>query len=251
MSVAVIITASGSGMRLGGDMPKQFQPIGGKPILAHTMAAFSHVDIVSKIVVTAPAEYVNHTWEIAKANGLHKVRAVIAGGDSRADSIYAALKALPFVGTGPDNLQTADKSHSASGIVLIHDGVRPFVSEELIRAVAKTAHSHGAAIAGTPLTDTIKEVDGKSKVISTPDRSRFWCVQTPQGFTYDLLMKAYTRGEKDGTLTNATDDSMLVERLGVTVHMVAGDTGNIKITTPEDLAVGEVLLRDGQGVVKA
>ena len=231
MSVAVIITASGSGLRMGGDIPKQFQLIGGIPVLAHTMAAFNRAEIVSKIVVTAPAEYVNHAWEIATANNLHKVGGVVAGGTSRAESIYAALKALPFMGgTGQE-------------VVLIHDGVRPFVSEELIKAVAKAAHTHGAAIAGTLLTDTIKEVDKKLRATSTPDRSRYWQVQTPQGFTYDMLMKAYAQGEKDGILPQATDDSMLVERLGIKVTMVEGDPNNIKITTPADMAVGEVILQ--------
>jgi len=216
---------------MGGDMPKQFQQLGGRPVLAHTMDAFNRADAVGRIVVTVPAEYVNHAWEIAKVNEFDKVKAVIAGGDSRAASIYAALKALPFMGgTGQE-------------VVLIHDGVRPFVSEDLIKAVARAARTHGAAIAGIPLTDTIKEVDRKSKVISTPDRSRYWRVQTPQGFTYDMLMKAYIQGEKDGILPQATDDSMLVERLGVPVTMVEGEPRNIKITTPEDMALGEALLR--------
>ena len=216
---------------MGGGVPKQFQPIGGKPILAHTMAAFNRAEIVGKIVVTAPAEYVDHAWEIAKANNLDKVRGVVAGGTSRAESIYAALKALPFMGnTGHD-------------VVLIHDGVRPFVSVELIKAVARAASTHGAAIAGVPLSDTIKEVDKKLRVTSTPDRSRYWRVQTPQGFTYDMLMKAYAQGEKDGTLAQATDDSTLVERLGTKVTMVEGSPGNIKITTPEDMVIGEALLQ--------
>ena len=231
MSVAVIITASGSGLRVGGDMPKQFQPIGGKPVLAHTMAAFNQAQIVGKIVVTAPEEYVNHAWEIATANKYEKVRGVIAGGASRAESIYAALKALPFMG------------NTGQEIVLIHDGVRPFVSEDLIKAVAKAAQAHGAAIVGTPLTDTVKEVDKKLKITSTPDRSRLWRVQTPQGFTYDMLMKAYAQGEKDGVLPQATDDSMLVERLGIKVTMVEGAPENIKITTPVDMALGEILLK--------
>jgi len=247
MQVSVIITASGSGLRMGGDVPKQFLLIGGKPVLAHTMDAFNRVSIVDKIVVTAPAEYVNHAWEIATAHKLNKVRAVIAGGASRAASIYAALKALPFVGTGtgPEKLpHSGDKPNSPPEIVLIHDGVRPFVSEELIKSVARATQAHGAAIVGTPITDTIKEVDKKLRITSTPDRSRLWRVQTPQGFTYDMIMKAYAQGEKDGIFPQATDDSMLVERLGKPVTMVEGDPGNIKITTPEDMAIGEVLLRN-------
>jgi len=216
---------------MGGGMPKQFMTLGGKPVLAHTIGAFNRAGIVSKIVLTVPDGFVNHAWEIIRANGFDKVLALGVGGDNRAASVYAALKVLP------------DVECAGRDTVLIHDGVRPFVSEELINAVALAAGTHGAAIAGIPLTDTIKEVDEELKVMSTPDRSRFYSVQTPQGFTYDTVMDAYIQGEADGVLPHATDDSMLVERLGRPVAVVMGDPGNIKITTPEDMALGEILLK--------
>ena len=227
MSVAVIIAASGSGTRFGGVWPKQFQMMGGRPIIAHTLEVFDRVDVIDNIVVAVPEGYVDYAMDIADGFGCKKVENVLAGGANRAVSVYEALKQLP----------------SCTEIVLVHDGVRPFVSDALIRAVIESARAHGAAVAGTSLTDTLKEVDGTGKVVSTPDRSRFWQVQTPQGFTYDTIMKAYEQGERDGILGQATDDSFLVERLGVSVKMVEGHPGNIKITTPEDLLMGEAMLR--------
>jgi len=225
MQVSVIITAGGSGLRLGGSIPKQFQFLGGKPVLARTLGVFNRSEIVKDIYVAAPANYVPHTHEIVDVYGIHKARAVIAGGENRAASIYAVLKEMP-----------------PCEIVLIHDGVRPFTSENLINAVAEAARSQCAAIAGIPLTDTIKEVNENGQVISTPNRNRLWRVQTPQGFTYELIMGAYAQGERDGILPIATDDSVLVERLGIKVTMVEGDATNIKITTLEDMAFGEMLL---------
>ena len=237
MSVAVIIAASGSGTRLGGDVPKQFQLLAGKPVLAHTLGAFDRLDIVCEIIVAVPAGYEQHTWDMVAGQGFKKVRAVVPGGENRAASIYAALKEL---GGGAVNRGPAEDDPK---VVLIHDGVRPFVSEAQIRAVAGAAKAHTAAISGTPLTDTLKEVDDNAQVLSTPDRKRYWRVQTPQGFTYDVIMRAYAQGEKDGIFPQATDDSMLVERLGIPVKMVEGDPGNIKITNPSDMALSEIFLK--------
>ena len=226
MSAAVVIAASGSGLRFGSDIPKQFQKLGEMPVIARTIAAFDRLDIIQEIVVAAPADYVTHTYDIIARHKFSKVSMVVPGGTNRAASIYAALKQL----------------QSGTGIVLIHDGVRPLVTEELIKAVAVAAETHGAAIAGTPLTDTIKKVIGDNQVESTPDRKHYWQVQTPQGFAYELIMKAYAQGEKDNILSQVTDDSALVERLGMPVFMVEGSTGNIKITTQEDLAISKILL---------
>lgn len=222
----MIVVAGGSGTRLGGEMPKQFQMLGDRPVLVHTLGVFDGLDITREIIVAVPEGYVSHTWEIGR--GLSKIKDVVSGGTNRAKSVFAALKKLP----------------GDTDIVLIHDGVRPFVSKELIKAVAESAKAHGAAVAGTVLTDTLKEVDSYGQVVSTPDRQRFWRVQTPQGFTYKLIMQAYAQGEKDGILDHVTDDSTLVERLGVPVRMVMGGSDNIKITTREDLVLGELLLAD-------
>ncbi|MCL2572513.1 MAG: 2-C-methyl-D-erythritol 4-phosphate cytidylyltransferase [Defluviitaleaceae bacterium] len=218
MSVAVIIAASGSGLRLGGDIPKQFQMLGTKPILAHTISAFKQT-YVNEIIIAAPEDYVQYTQEIAPGC------TVVAGGENRATSVLKALKQLP----------------ATTEIVLIHDGVRPFVTPEVIKAVTKKAKTHKAAIAGIPLTDTIKEVDKAGRVTATPNRELIWRIQTPQGFEYPLIMEAYAQGESDGVLPYVTDDSTLVERLGTPVHMVNGHPSNIKITTQEDLLLGSLL----------
>ena len=227
MSVAVIIAASGSGQRLGGDMPKQFQLLGDKPVLAHSVQAFDRLDIINEIIIAAPAEYVAHTWDITARYRFSKVRKVVPGGPSRAESIYAAFKQLS----------------TDTGAVLIHDGVRPFVSEKIIMSVIQATDTHSAAVAGIPLTDTIKEINPACQVLQTPDRHRFWQVQTPQGFTYNVIKKAYEQGKADDILASVTDDSMLVERLGIAVQMVEGHPGNIKITTREDLLMSEIMLR--------
>jgi len=227
MSISVIVTAGGSGTRLGGEVPKQFQMLGDRPVLAHTLGVFDSLDI-REIVVAVPGGYIDHTWEIVRSHGFSKVRGIVSGGVNRAESVLTALKQLP----------------RDTGIVLIHDGVRPFVSKELIKAVAKATYECSAAVAGTVLTDTLKEVDSHGQVVSTPDRQRFWRVQTPQGFTYKLIMDAYAQGEKDGILSYVTDDSTLVERLDVPVMMVEGSSDNIKITTREDLILSELLLEN-------
>ena len=223
MKIKVIIPAGGEGLRLGGDVPKQFQLLGGQPILKRTIAAFDGLDCIAEIAVAVPAGYISHV----QSYGFDKVGHIIEGGESRAKSVYAALKCL---------------GHDTS-VVLIHDGARPFVSPETIKAVADAACAFGAAIACAPVTDTIKEVDSTGRISATPNRSKLWRAQTPQGFTYDIITKAYAQGEKDDILDAATDDSILVERLGLPVYVVPAPAGNIKITTPEDMLIGEVLLK--------
>lgn len=221
----MIVAASGHGTRLGGDMPKQFQMLAARPILAHTLGVFDSLEIVEDIVVAVPSGYLTHTHEMVARYGFNKVTDIVAGGASRGESIYSAIMRLP----------------KSSRVVLVHDGVRPFVSAQLIKTVAEAAYTHGAAVAGLALTDTIKEVDDSDTVQSTPDRTRFWRVQTPQGFTYKLLRRAYDTGKNDNILGLVTDDSMLVERLGMPVKMVCGSHSNIKITTTDDLIYGEML----------
>ena len=232
--IEAIIAASGSGLRLGGDMPKQFQLLAGRPVLAHTLGVFDKACIVNGITVAVPEKYVQHTCYMAAEYGFEKIRAVLPGGESRAESIFAALKSLP----------------GDTDIVLIHDGVRPLVTADLIVAISECAQIYGAAIPGIPLTDTLKEASASGQVIATPVRSKYWRVQTPQGFTYDLIMSAYNQGERDGVLGEVTDDSALVERMGRPVQMIEGSPGNIKITTREDMLMCEFLLaKTAQGAV--
>ena len=219
--VRVIIAASGMGTRLGGDIPKQFLPICGEPILKHTLRVFNDCDFIDGIAVAVPKEYM----EEVRGYGFDRITHVVEGMPERADSVFAALMALePF-----------------HGVVLVHDGIRLFVTEELIKNVACFAYGHGAAVAGVQINETVKMVDDKRSVINTPDRERFWRAQTPQGFLYDMLVDAYTQAAADGVLHSATDDSSLVERLGQHVYMVHGDPLNMKITTKQDFQLAQLI----------
>jgi len=220
MQIKVVIPASGKGIRLGGKIPKQFQLLGGLPILFRTIDAFQKHEMVTEIVLAVPSEYVQEV----KGYGFEKVLHVVEGGICRVSSVNNALQVI-----------------SKGGIVLIHDGARPFVSAETITAVATVANKYGAAVACTPVTDTIKEVSstGTGQIISTPNRNNLWRAQTPQGFTYDLIMQAQQDFEN---IENITDDSTLVERLGKPVYIVKDSPRNMKITTPEDLIIAEAFL---------
>lgn len=213
--VSVVIPASGEGKRLGGDVPKQFLDLGGEPVLKRTLSVFDGLDFIREIAVAVPEGY-SHKVE---AYNIKKLRHIVSGKETRAASVYAALKKLD----------------AATDIVLIHDGIRPFVTAEIIEAVAASAAKHGAAIACAPVTDTIKQANSAGQIKATLDRRCFWRAQTPQGFTYDLITRAYNQAEADGVLADATDDSALVERLNIPVYIVQGSDLNIKITTPADL----------------
>ena len=218
--IRVIIPASGAGTRFGADVPKQFLMLGGEHILKRTISIFQAMDEIDEIAVAVPIGYT----ETVKAYGLSKVRCIVEGGASRAASVKAALSALP---TNTD-------------IVLIHDGVRPFATPCLVREVINAVKKYGAAVPCIPVTDTIKQTDPTGKIIATPDRGNLWRAQTPQGFTYDIITAAYRKAEHDGM--DATDDSALVERMGISVYVVQSEPSNIKITTAEDMAIATAQL---------
>ena len=221
----IIIPASGSGTRFGGNLPKQFQLLAGKPILWHTINAFNTHDAVTDIVVAAACEFAG----AISSYGFSKLRKVVQGGETRADSIYNALKYFADLAV-PDD------------VILIHDGARPCILHTTITDVAEMATKQGAAIACTKVTDTIKQVLPSGEISKTPDRTNLWQAQTPQGFTYEVISKAYAQGDKDGVLHTATDDSMLVERLGIPAYIVPSPPTNIKITTQTDMKIAEAFL---------
>jgi len=220
--ISVVIPASGAGTRFGANIPKQFLDLNGQQILQHTISIFQNISIVDEIAVAVPEGY-GHEVE---NYGFSKVKHIVDGGESRAHSVFTSLKKL----------------HSDTKIVLIHDGVRPFVTEELIDAIIQATKTNGAAIACIPVTDTIKKANSSGKIIETLDRNQLWSVQTPQGFTYDIIMKAYKQAEKDGALGQTTDDSALVERLQIPVSIVPSSASNIKITTSEDLKIAKAFI---------
>jgi 2-C-methyl-D-erythritol 4-phosphate cytidylyltransferase len=226
MKTLAIIPAGGAGRRMGGDVPKQFLPLAGIPVLVHTLRAFQRSPIIDEIFLAVPeGDMTAVRHDIVEEHGLSKVISVLVGGAERQDSVANAL------------MQVRDDH----GIVLIHDGVRPFVTGELIRRVVAAAGEHGAAVVGVPVRDTVKSVSAAGVVVKTVEREGLWLTQTPQAFRRELICAAYEKAEQDGF--SGTDDASLVERMGGAVRMIPGDHDNIKITIPDDLALGAIILR--------
>jgi 2-C-methyl-D-erythritol 4-phosphate cytidylyltransferase len=227
MNVA-IIAAGGQGTRIGGKRAKQFLELAGIPIIIHTLRAFEQCDVIQEIIVVLPAQDSKSFLPIAEKHRVRKVTRIVPGGATRADSVLRGLQAV---------------SAATAKIVAVHDGVRPFVSAEEIRRTVEAAEQHDAAILTAQATDTIKEVkDGW--IVRTFHRADLRHALTPQCFQYSLLCRAYA--DVDVMDPELTDDCALVERLGIKIACVEGSLRNIKITRPEDLALAEVLIREGQ-----
>jgi len=225
MRVAAIVPSAGSGVRLKSKTQKPYIKLGGKPILGRTLMALSeNKDITEIWVAVEKDKLVKARREIIKKYKIKKAR-LVPGGRERGDSVYNALRA---VSKGVD-------------YVLIHDGIRPFIKGRLIDAVLKEAYRFGAAILAVPVKSTLKIAGKRGFINNTPDRKCFWEAQTPQVFKRGLIEKAYKSAIKKNI--RATDDSMLVERIGVKPKIVMGSYSNIKITTREDLELAKILIR--------
>jgi len=222
MKVIAIVPSAGKGTRLKGRIKKPFLVLNGKPILARTLSALNKSGYVDDIILVVNAESLSQARGLVKKYKLNKVKKVVKGGAERSDSVYNGLK---FV-------NNAD-------IVLVHDGVRPFLTEELIKRCVGAARRFGASCACVPVTSTVKKVFKNGIIHSTPRREEYYFAQTPQVFKADLLKKAYRNYKKFA----ATDDASLVEKLGAKVKIVLGSYDNIKITTPEDLALAKLILK--------
>lgn len=227
MITAAIITAAGQGMRMGMPVAKQFLPILGKPLIWHTIRVFEKTPAIDDIILVLPPETLDLSREyFGNEPDFKKIRQVISGGTFRQDSVRNGLNAV------------AERAQ----IVLVHDGVRPLVDEELIVRIIECAKENGAAIAAIPATNTLKRVSGKGRILETVPRDHLWCAQTPQAFRIELLRRAFAAIE--GTPFQGTDEASLVERLGDPVHVVPGARTNIKVTTPFDLRLIEILLKE-------
>jgi 2-C-methyl-D-erythritol 4-phosphate cytidylyltransferase len=224
-----IIPAAGQGRRMGAPRAKQFLELGRKPVLVHTLEKFDACRSIDSVVVVLPSDEVAGFLEVAARAGLRKVSRVVSGGFERRDSVGKGLAAIR-----PD----------ADSVVVVHDGVRPFVTTSQIDDVVERARATGAAMLGLRATDTVKEVDGDA-VIRTLDRSRIVLAQTPQAFRYAIIAEAYDRALREGW--DATDDASLVERLGHPIHVVEGSPFNLKITRPEDLPLARFILDAKRG----
>jgi len=226
MNVAIVV-AAGKGTRLGGDRPKQFLELGGIPVIIHTLRQFERSKEINEVITVLPAEETAGFQSVAQKFELKKARHAIAGGASRAQSVRCGLNAI-----------------SDAEIVAIHDGVRPFVTADEIDATVEAARKSGAAVLTAPVADTIKRV-AADNVVETVPRAQLRRALTPQCFRLEVLQEAYQALdalEADGI--EITDDSFLVERLGIEIVSVEGSARNIKITNAEDLARADLLLRD-------
>lgn len=219
---AVVVAAGGAGRRMGG-VRKQYLELLGEPVLVHALRPFLAHPAVGWVVVAVPAEDLDDPpgW----LTGLDPRIRLVAGGAERGDSVRRALEAVP----------------EGADVVLVHDAARPLVTTAVIDRVIAAAAEGVGAIAAMPVTDTLKEIGAGGQILATPDRSRFWRAQTPQGFPRPLIAEAYRRAEAEGV--QGTDDAALVEWFGGTVVVVEGSPENLKVTNPQDLIVAEALLR--------
>ena len=229
MHVSVIIPAAGQGRRMG-NIKKPYLKLMGKPILAHTLMVFQQCSLVDEVVVVAAAgDEQDRVQDITIPYKLDKVHQIVAGGETRQESVFNGLQ----------------KVTSDTDMVIVHDCARPFVTERMIEDTLAAASEWGASTVAVPVKDTIKEVDDDNFVVNTLDRRFLWSIQTPQAFRYGLLLQAHLYARENNI--RVTDDASLIEELGgYRVKLVMGASENMKITTPGDLVVAGAILKSKQ-----
>ncbi len=242
MRTVAILTAAGSGSRLGARGPKAFVALGGVPLVVHAARALLDTGLIDLLVVTAPADQVAAMGQVLRTARPPVVAEVVAGGATRQASVAAGLARLTsLLGT------------VTSAVVLVHDAARPLVPASMVRRVVEAVRSgHDAVVPGLAVTDTVKEVDlsagdqAARRVVATPDRRALRSVQTPQGFTLSALLRAHEAGASraQDEATAATDDASLAEAAGIDVWVVEGHQDALKVTTARDLAMAELMLTD-------
>jgi 2-C-methyl-D-erythritol 4-phosphate cytidylyltransferase len=221
LKTIALITAAGKGQRMQSEIPKQYLSLGGKPILAHTLQVFEECPAIDAIYLIVPQDQLTMVQkDLIEKYHFKKVLKLVRGGKMRQLSVWNGLQAI----------------RSGCSIVVVHDGVRPFISCRLIKKSIEEAQKSGAAVVGVPAKDTVKRIV-KGKKVQTLPREEIWLAQTPQSFQFSLLKRAYQKAQQEDIL--GTDDASLVERLGHPITLIKGDYSNIKITTPEDLAWAE------------
>lgn len=222
-----LIPAAGVGKRMRASINKQYLELRGMPIVARTISFFERSSLIDAIYLVIPAEEIPYCREhIVEAFGFKKIIGIVPGGRERQNSVMNGLKAM-------------QGSVSENDVIIIHDGVRPLINEDMLIESINTAVAHDGAIVAVPVKDTIKEAcDGF--VTATPSREFLWQAQTPQSFRFKKIFSAHISAESDGFL--GTDDASLIERIGGKIKIVEGDYHNIKITTPEDLILAETFL---------
>ncbi len=221
---SAIVVAAGNATRMGG-IDKVMAPLGGEPMIVRTVRAFDQCDAIREIVIVTRPEKIVEVMDLCAR--FPKVLAVVAGGSTRPESVQAGINALS----------------SKTKLIAVHDGARPFVTWQVIDRVVRAANTYGAATPAIPVKDTVKVVQG-GVVTETPDRSKLYAVQTPQVFDHNLLRAALKKALIEDA--SITDDCSAVERMGMSVKIVEGDERNLKVTTPMDLKIAEMLLEDVQ-----
>lgn len=223
--ISAIIVAAGSSSRMGEGIDKQMVMLGALPVLAHSIRAFEQCVSIDEIIVVTKSEHIMDVGNLAQAFGFSKLRCVVAGGATRQESVSNGISACG------EHVE----------YYLIHDGARPLVREETINAVIENALIYGAAAAAVPVKDTVKRVGSDMKIENTVDRASLYLVQTPQMFAADTYRMSLKQAIHMGL--DLTDDCQLFERTGHPVYLCEGDYGNIKLTTPEDIAIARALMR--------
>lgn len=225
-AASAVIVAAGSGTRFGGD--KLMAELGGIPVILHSLLAFERSSLVSEIVLVTRPDAMEAMSDLCARYGLKKLARVVPGGATRAESCFAGTMSVS----------------DTSDIIAIHDGARPLVTEEIIDAAVWAAYRHSAAVPAVPVRDTVKMAEG-NVVTSTPDRALLYAVQTPQCFQRDVIKGALTEAVRQKW--DITDDCMAVERVGGKIWLTEGSEENLKITTPLDLALAELIWKRRQG----
>lgn len=223
--VYAVVPAAGVGARMGAGIAKQFVLLGDRPLLVHTLEKFEQSPDVDEVGLAVPEDFLAEVRELLARYRLRKVSKVVAGGAQRQESVANVLRRI---------------QHSPTDIILVHDGVRPFVHMKQISEVVAGCREYDAAVLAVQPKDTIRRSNGGGFFDQTLDRSALWLIQTPQAFKAPLLMKAFEKASKDKF--TATDEAALVERIGVKARIIQGSYDNIKITTREDLELGERIL---------
>lgn len=226
--VSVVIPGAGHGKRMKSDVSKQYIEIDNKPILAITIEAFQQSKIVDEIILVVGESELGYVQKYIKEQyGYTKIHKIVSGGRERQDSVYAGLKSI-------DN---------QTDIVMVHDAVRPFITEDEIEKLVKGVITYEACVLGVKVKDTIKIINEEMYVTHTPDRTKLYAIQTPQAFHKELLLNAYKKGVESGF--SATDDAMMVESFTkIPVRIIEGSYKNIKITTPEDLNIAKQMMKN-------
>jgi len=225
--VSAVIVAAGKGIRMKDNVRKQYLPLAGRPILAHSLTLFEECNLINKIILVIPEDDFDFCRKRILPTRSKKTVRLVPGGESRQDSVYNGLLA-------------ADEN---TGVVVIHDGVRPFIRIKILELCISEAKEMGACILGIPVQDTVKQVESSGHIIKTLARDTLWLAQTPQAFQYEIIKKAHENARVKGYA--GTDDAFLVEQMGKHVKIIKGSKNNIKITTREDLRLAEVMLRAG------